>query len=148
MQPLNVSFYGPLKKGFHQAGIFWMSNHPREKITPEELDGLLNTALMKVATIEKDVNGFRNTGICPLNPDVFTEGDVLAANLEMIMLEKLSEKMKPIWGLSPSADAMIGSALQCLSVKRDVDVTSEDNHRVSSCTLLRYRNRREQLTLE
>jgi hypothetical protein len=82
MQLLDVSFYGPLKKSFHQACRFWMANHPHETITPDQPGGLCNTAFMKVAAIEKALNGFRNTGICPLNPDVFTEEDFLPAILK------------------------------------------------------------------
>jgi hypothetical protein len=36
MQPLDVSFYGPLKKSFYQACRTWMTNHPHEKLTPDE----------------------------------------------------------------------------------------------------------------
>jgi hypothetical protein len=57
MQPLDVSFYGPLKKSFYQAYRTWMTNHPNEKITPDEIGWLFNTAFMKVAAIEKSVNG-------------------------------------------------------------------------------------------
>jgi hypothetical protein len=66
---------------------------PTKKITPDELAGLFNIAFMKVATIEKAVKGFRNTRICPLNPDVFTEEDFLPANLEMINVENLNQKI-------------------------------------------------------
>jgi hypothetical protein len=57
MQPLDISFYGPLKKSFYQACRTWTANNPHEKITPDEIGGLFNTAFMEVATTEKAVNG-------------------------------------------------------------------------------------------
>jgi hypothetical protein len=46
------------------------------KITPEELGGLLNTAIIKVKETGKAIKGVRNTGICSQNLHVFRERDI------------------------------------------------------------------------
>ncbi|KAJ8869106.1 hypothetical protein PR048_030672 [Dryococelus australis] len=51
----------------------WMVNHPHQKFIPDELSGLFNIACVKMATIEKAVNGFRKTGIFPMDSDTFAE---------------------------------------------------------------------------
>jgi hypothetical protein len=55
-------------------------NHPHQKIIPDVLGALFNTTFMRTASTEKAANGFRNTRVCPLNPDVFTEEDILAVD--------------------------------------------------------------------
>jgi hypothetical protein len=77
-----------------------MTNHLHEKITPDEIGWLFNTAFIKVAAIEKAVNGFRITGICPLNQNVFTEEDFLPANLELVNAED-PEPENELAGIKP-----------------------------------------------
>ncbi|KAJ8868754.1 hypothetical protein PR048_030294 [Dryococelus australis] len=69
MQPLDDAFYPPLKKTYHKTRRRWIVNHPHEKLSPDELSGLFNITFMKVATVEKAVNGFRKTGIFPTDSD-------------------------------------------------------------------------------
>jgi hypothetical protein len=87
-----------------------MTNLPHEKITPDEIGGLFNTAFMKVAAIEKAANGFRITGICPLNQNVFTEEDFLPANLEIVNAEHPEPANELTWIIQPSPDVMAISA--------------------------------------
>jgi hypothetical protein len=61
---------------------------------------------MKVAAIEKAVNGFRITGICPLNQNVFTEEDLLPANLEMVNAEDPEPENELTGIIPPSPDVM------------------------------------------
>ena len=46
-----------------------------QKITPYDIDGLFNITYSKVATIGNTVSAFRETGIFPMNPDIFTDED-------------------------------------------------------------------------
>lgn len=82
MQPLDVTFYGPLKTAYNSECSKYLRNHPHEKISPFEVAELFNNAFIRVATPEKAIKGFQTTGICPLNPDVFTEEDFEPAALQ------------------------------------------------------------------
>ncbi|KAJ3666603.1 hypothetical protein Zmor_002039 [Zophobas morio] len=79
IQPLDVSFYGPLKTAYHNECDKYLKNHPGEKITPNEVAEIFNKAFARVATLEKAQKGFQTTGIFPVNADVFTDDDFLAA---------------------------------------------------------------------
>lgn len=46
---------------------------------PNELAELFNNAFGRIATPEKAINGFRVTGIFPVNPEVFSDDDFLPA---------------------------------------------------------------------
>lgn len=82
IQPLDVSFYGPLKSAYNSECSKYLRNHPHEKITPFEVAELFNNAFIRVATPEKAIKGFQATGICPYNPDVFTAEDFEPAALQ------------------------------------------------------------------
>lgn len=81
LQPLDVSFYGPLKTAFNSECSKYLRNNPAEKITPFEVAELFNKAFIRVATPEKAIKGFQTTGICPYNPDVFTKEDFESARI-------------------------------------------------------------------
>lgn len=53
----------------------------RKKISQNDLAPLFRRALQKVETISKAEAGFAATGVCPLNPDIFTDEDFVAANV-------------------------------------------------------------------
>ena len=80
-QPLDVSFYGPLKAAYRHECNRHMKTHLMAKITPYDVACLFNKAYAQVANISKGEAGFRATGIYPLNPNIFTEQDFLAASL-------------------------------------------------------------------
>lgn len=78
MQPLDVSFYGPLKSAFNKECDRFMRANVYQKITPYDIAHIFNQAYMRVATIEKAVSGFESTGILPVNRDKFKEEDFVS----------------------------------------------------------------------
>lgn len=80
MQPLDVTFYGPLKSGYNRECDLYMKMHPFEKITDYHLASIFNKAYTRVATMEKATKGFQVTGIYPLNPHIFDDEEILTAN--------------------------------------------------------------------
>jgi hypothetical protein len=62
-----------------------MEYHPYEKIAFDEVEQLFNTIFVNFQSIEEVVSEFRNTVICPPNPDVFTEDDFSPHNTDMII---------------------------------------------------------------
>ncbi|KAJ3655638.1 hypothetical protein Zmor_014759 [Zophobas morio] len=73
LQPLDVSFFGPLETYFNAACALWMKNHVGRTITLYQISGLFCAAYSKSATVENALSGFRSSGISPLNPDIFPD---------------------------------------------------------------------------
>lgn len=71
MQPLDVTFFGPLKGQLNREIDTFLKSNSSIKVTPADVPELYNKAYIKVASMEKAVNGFRACGICPLNPAIF-----------------------------------------------------------------------------
>lgn len=80
MQPLDVTFFGPLKAAYRRECDIFMKNNAMVKITPYDLSEIFNKAYSNVASIQKCVSGFSATGIYPLNPDKFNDDDFYASN--------------------------------------------------------------------
>lgn len=78
LQPLDISFFGPLKSVFNRECDKFMRSNTYKKITPYDIATIFNAAYMSVATIEKGVSGFRSTGIYPVNKDNFKEEDFIS----------------------------------------------------------------------
>lgn len=74
LQPLDVSFFGPLKTNFNTACEKYIRTH-LTKITVSHISTLLNESYPKTAVVATAMNGFRSTGIWPLDRDVFQESD-------------------------------------------------------------------------
>ena len=73
VQPLDVSFFGPLTTYFNQAVRRWLVTHPGRTVTHFQVGELLDEAYVKAATVGNAVSGFKNTGIVPFNDDIFPE---------------------------------------------------------------------------
>ena len=75
IQPLDVSFFGPLKRAFNKEYDKFMRASTYKKNTPYDIASIFYGAYMSVATIEKGVSGFRSTGIFPVSSNTFKEKD-------------------------------------------------------------------------
>ncbi|KAF2879053.1 hypothetical protein ILUMI_27147 [Ignelater luminosus] len=62
LQPLDITFFGPLKKAYNCES------------------GLFQKAYSKVASMDKAISGFRATGISPINTNIFNEDDYYVVN--------------------------------------------------------------------
>lgn len=80
MQPLDVTFYGPLKSAYSRECDLFMKMHPYQKITHDSLALIFKKAYTRMATMEKAVKGFEVTGIYPLNPHIFDDEDILTSD--------------------------------------------------------------------
>ncbi|KAL3269501.1 hypothetical protein HHI36_008567 [Cryptolaemus montrouzieri] len=81
MQPLDVSFFGPLKTAYKKECDLYMKSNRLEHITPCDVASLVRKSYITVASINKAESGFRATGIFPINPQVFSEEDFMAAEI-------------------------------------------------------------------
>lgn len=65
-----MSFFGPLKKAYYSECDKYMRYNMGERICTSEISELFNNAFSRAATLEKPINGFKTTGIFPMNRDI------------------------------------------------------------------------------
>lgn len=90
LQPLDVSFFAPLKTYFNQETSKWLKQHPGRVVTQFQIAGLFKEAYGKAATVQNGCNGFKSTGIWPLNPEIFPDYMYEPAETTNIPLEDTS----------------------------------------------------------
>lgn len=73
MQPLDVTFMAPLNTYYQQEVRQWLTLHPGRAVTINQVAKLYGSAFLRAATMQTAINGFQNTGIYPLNRNVFPE---------------------------------------------------------------------------
>ena len=81
LQPLNVSFFKPLKTYYYQHLNQWMRAYPGRPVTKFEICQLFGKAYGQAATVGNAVNGFRKTELFPVNPLVFDGSKFQPANV-------------------------------------------------------------------
>lgn len=86
LQPLDVSFMGPLNTFYVQAIERFLRNNPGRTVTQFQVSRLFGEAYMKAAVPLNAVNGFSKCGIEPLNEHIFSEEDFAAAEVTEIPL--------------------------------------------------------------
>jgi len=84
LQPLDLTFFGPVKKAYNREVDKWMTRYPGRRVTDYDLCELFTPAYQRAASIEKAVNGFKCSGIFPLNPDVFDDEDFAPSSVTEI----------------------------------------------------------------
>ena len=77
LQPLDRSFFKPLKAAFNSACSSWLRNHPGRRIAVDQLGELFTAAYLKAATVENAISEFKCTSIVALNPDVLPNSEFL-----------------------------------------------------------------------
>lgn len=69
LQPLDRSFFKPLKHYFKEEAKTWILHHPGRTISRIQAGDLIGKAWKKAASVNTAINGFQQTGIFPLNQD-------------------------------------------------------------------------------
>ena len=134
LQPLDLAFFGPLKKALDKECDIFMRCNPNEKITPYDLPSLFNKAYSKVSSVEKATKGFESSGIWPLNPDTFGDEDFMASeNLEQASVnEDIPENVmlgQELTRLDPSV-CIVESEEQSESTKTTSNVPKKNQNHI------------------
>jgi hypothetical protein len=85
LQPLDVSFMGPLKTNFSKALEDYLKANPGKVATLNDVSPVFGQAFMKTSSASVVINGFRKAGIVPLNRFVFTDDDFAGADVTDIL---------------------------------------------------------------
>lgn len=75
LQPLDVAVFGPFKNYCKSSFNEYLVNNPGKKITIYDIASLTNQPFLRAFSTENIVNGFKATGIFPLNSLAFKEED-------------------------------------------------------------------------
>lgn len=76
-QPLDVSFFKPLKSAWGKACSDYCSNNPGYQVTKHEFSQIFREAWIASVRMSTIVNGFREAGICPFNPEIILKNKLL-----------------------------------------------------------------------
>ncbi|KAJ4450478.1 hypothetical protein ANN_01903 [Periplaneta americana] len=79
LQLVDLTFCGPLKSAFNKECETFLKTHAAQKITPYDIAKLFNQAYGRVSSVEKATNGFKRNRIWPLNRNVYSDEDFMAA---------------------------------------------------------------------
>ena len=79
MQPLDRTYFKPLKSAFNVEADCWMMSNPGRRITVYEMAGLSGKAFLRTALPERAVHGFKACGLWPYDPNVFKDEDFEAS---------------------------------------------------------------------
>lgn len=71
IQPLDVSFFAPLKTYLNQEVTKKIRSNDGKPISQMQVAKVFCSAYEKAATVENAASGFRNAGLWPINPDIF-----------------------------------------------------------------------------
>jgi hypothetical protein len=75
LQPLDVSFMKPLSLSYDDNVRSWLRNHPGQLVTMFQIGAIFGNAYVRAATMQTAISGFRATGICPFDRNLFQDSD-------------------------------------------------------------------------
>jgi hypothetical protein len=77
LQPLDVSFMKPFSLYYEHEVQGWLRRNPGKVVTLFQISSLFGRTYLNAANMRTAVNGFRCTGIWPLDRNVFSDADFL-----------------------------------------------------------------------
>lgn len=115
IQPLDVSFMGPLSTFYTQEMEIWLRNHPGRCVTITEVPFLFGKAFLRAATPLNAINGFQKTGLYPVNRTVFTEDMFMPSAPTDMPQEENNATIEPCNSSEVISD--------CIDVSKELDGT-------------------------
>ncbi|XP_039446676.1 uncharacterized protein LOC120426056 [Culex pipiens pallens] len=95
LQPLDVSFMGPLKTNFSQVIERYLKANPGKAVTINDVSELLGDAYLRSATPKNAIVGFDKTGLWPFNRHNFKLEDFAAAKATDVLDSFETDQEKP-----------------------------------------------------
>ena len=75
LQPLDLSYFKPLKAAYNESCCRWLKMHPSRKITEYQVSELFNDAYSRVSNVSNLTNGFRAYRIFPFDRDLIIDSN-------------------------------------------------------------------------
>jgi hypothetical protein len=75
LQPLDKSFFGPMKMFYNNECRLWMKSHYSLPIKEANVANIFIPAFRRAATITNAISGFKSCGIVPYNRDLILENN-------------------------------------------------------------------------
>ncbi|KAF2902358.1 hypothetical protein ILUMI_03828 [Ignelater luminosus] len=99
LQPLDVGVYGPFRSYLTTAQHDWLLTNPAKVIQIRPLATLAQRAYENALTIKNITSLFKNTGLCPLNRQIFSDEDFIASKVtsQNPMFPMESSKNQMFW---------------------------------------------------
>ena len=111
MQPLDVTFMGPLKT-YYSENIRLHIQEFRRPVETADVVKLFGAAYKSAATYRVSENGFKASGIVPYNPNIFTEVDYLEEKLRKKELKLEAKAKRLAAAAAAAADAVEAANLE------------------------------------
>ena len=115
-QPLDVSFFKPLKTFWSLACHSFLADHPNAVVTKLQFSGLFNEARTKACKPSSVIAGFKKTGICPLDPNAIK---IIPAFGEVSHLQGGNGQQDPLKSTSSHQTDLENSSMDTLSSSND-----------------------------
>lgn len=77
LQPLDVTVYGPFKARYRASMNDWMTSNPGKTVTIFNVAQFAKDAFYAAFNMNNVTSGFKNTGIWPINQNIFADEDFL-----------------------------------------------------------------------
>lgn len=114
LQPLDRSVFGPLKKYVNSACDSWMTNNPGQTMTIYHIPSIVNIAFPLAMTPSNITAGFRVSGICPFNEDIFDDSEFLPSSVTdrppLTPQDEITHKLTPTCLTDAANDPLTQSA--------------------------------------
>lgn len=119
MEPMGFRLT-PHPKHFTNPIETFLRNNPGRQVTIHKLSALFGEAYLQATVPNTTINGFKKTGICPLNKHVFGEADFLPAHPTDIPLNAEQEEEDPDNPVAPPIMATVNEP--------ELEVADEPEH--------------------
>nr|XP_047138967.1 uncharacterized protein LOC124814907 [Hydra vulgaris] len=125
MQPLDLTYFGPLKSAYNRECDIFMAANIGRRITQYEVVELFTKPFNRLSNIEKAANGFRAAGIYPLDPTKFNDFfPISIVTHETSLLDNIqsSESVQTSDTQAKSSEVLVNLSLNPSSVGLSPDV--------------------------
>jgi hypothetical protein len=127
MQPLDVTFFKQLNTFMSSAIATKLREKPGQRLSTEHIASLVGMAFPRAATIQTAVNGLRNSGLWPVDRNVFTDADFVPSVVTHAIY--IQRSLQPQNKLQDIMDTFLWKmSVYCLQTPQNVRIQSQERN--------------------